>query len=366
MSDTPGQVRTPEPCGAAGAIRPLSSELVESHAPATRFGGFRAEQNGLCCVARVSSGRLTHWYYRSYRHGSLLDWASAPRAELPLDGQGSLPPPVEIPYSSLCLHDDSPVARSFTTFPVRFESRNQQSAVIPLFSLHLARLVHDAEHLGFEPPSPALIAAIVRHELGLLGRLDGAERWKVRIILDAEKLEHAAEPFGAPSLPPDHVRAVTVAATRERPGIKSTHTTISRFARRQAEAAGAHEALLVGADGCIAEGAWSNLVWMDRRGGLYAPASPHLPGTVLQSLVRRHGVKYRPCTHETLGDADGAAITQSTSGVCILRTVDGLRLPCTTRFRDFVETAGRTLALDDRHVTLINSSDVDGTTRTAL
>ena len=161
----------------------------------------------------------------------------------------------------------------------------------------------------------------------------------VRIVVSRLKIEILIDSYLPPWSEQERIDLITVAANRAQPHWKSTQTEASIASRRLATARGAHEALLVGSDGVVREGAWSNLFWVDRTGGLFTAYGPILPGIVRQAVL-----ELSPCrlvlesVDRMMENARELFITQSTTGISPVRSVDGILLPggskVTSRLRD--------------------------------
>jgi aminodeoxychorismate lyase len=104
------------------------------------------------------------------------------------------------------------------------------------------------------------------------------------------------------------------------------------LARAEADAAGAHEAILLNTDGRLAEGTTSNLFWI-KAGTIFTPALPDgaLPG-VTRGVVLDLCVKMRIKGKEKkagpgeLRQADGAFLTMTSMGIVEIESLDGRKL----------------------------------------
>ena len=95
----------------------------------------------------------------------------------------------------------------------------------------------------------------------------------------------------------------------------------------RAEAAGANEALLVGPEGIVREGAWSNIFWLDALGVLFTPAENLLPGCIREMIFRYGPVKQGNfSTAELLSTAAEVFITKSTVGIIPVCSIDEVNI----------------------------------------
>lgn len=213
---------------------------------------------------------------------------------------------------------------------------------------HLARAHDGAEALGFDlgPRDRVREACIVtaRSNAPLLG-----ESSVLRLTLTPGAIDPSS-PFpgttsGGPtlvvtshplSLPPGlydrGVRALTVPWRRELPRVKTVSYVASAVARRQAQAAGADEALFTDPDrGLVLEGSASNLFAMVG-GVLVTPPADEILGGVTRAVVLEAAaadgieVVERPLGLEELLGGTEAFLTATTREVVPLVSVDGHRI----------------------------------------
>ena len=136
-----------------------------------------------------------------------------------------------------------------------------------------------------------------------------------------------------PSWPRQYPGGVAVATVEDlrwqRCNIKTTMLLANTLAKRQATDAGAFEAILVGQDGTVREGALSNLFAVIGGSLRTHPADSHvLPGVtrkVVLDLARTHGIPdaERAFSKAELFAAEEAFLTGSTADVCPVVSVDG-------------------------------------------
>lgn len=213
----------------------------------------------------------------------------------------------------------SPLDRGFLYGEAVYENFRTYSGIPLLLDRHLARLRRSAAFLEIPvPASDGEIAARIRRAGAALP--DSGER-SLRVILSAGTgdggpvLVVLARPL--PPLPVDPERegvgVLRSRFVRSAPGglpggVKTTALALARHAVREAEAAGAHEALVRAPDGGLAEGATSNLFWVEE-GTVFTPPveSGILPG-ITRGLVA-----------ETLADLEIAFVEQPLSEERFLR-----------------------------------------------
>jgi len=111
--------------------------------------------------------------------------------------------------------------------------------------------------------------------------------------------------------------------------VKSANKLVQVLARAQAEAAGANEGLLLNTAGRLAEGAASNLFWVEA-GGLRTPSLAEGPlagvtRSVVIELGRQRGLDVRETSAgaESLAEAEGVFLTLSTWGLVEVQSLDG-------------------------------------------
>jgi branched-subunit amino acid aminotransferase/4-amino-4-deoxychorismate lyase len=114
------------------------------------------------------------------------------------------------------------------------------------------------------------------------------------------------------------------------------------LARAEAEAAKAHEALLLNTDGCVVEAASSNLFWLESNTVCTPPlASGILPGVTRATVLElceslRLAVRQAAVPPEQLRQAEGVFLSLSSAGIAEGLTLDGAplrRSPITDRLR---------------------------------
>ena len=226
----------------------------------------------------------------------------------------------------------SPVDAGFLYGEAVYENLRTYGHVPFLFARHLTRLRHSARFLGIplDVPDTEITARLraTQEAAGITGE------HSLRVILTA------GSPGGAPSLiilvrplPPlpvdperEGVGVLLSDWVRAAPGglpadVKTHNLLGARLAVREAEAAGAHEAVIRGSGGDLTEGATSNLFLVDDGVILTPPLEDGpLPGItrgLVLEVLRELGIPFReaPLGPGWLPGADEAFLTSSSREV---------------------------------------------------
>lgn len=242
----------------------------------------------------------------------------------------------------------SPLDRGFLYGEAVYENFRTYGGTPLLLDRHLERLRRSAAFL--EIPVPASDEEITDRVARTCRAVAGPGERSVRVVLSAGTeaegpvLLVLARPL--PPLPVDPEREgvgvlLSGFARASVPGgmpagVKTTALAPARLAVREAERAGAHEAILRGADGGLAEGATSNLFVVE--GG--AVRTPPGDGGILPGITRELvietlaalGIEFaeRPLAPAQLTGADEAFLTSSSREVLPVGwtvTPDGCRAP---------------------------------------
>jgi branched-chain amino acid aminotransferase/4-amino-4-deoxychorismate lyase len=137
----------------------------------------------------------------------------------------------------------------------------------------------------------------------------------------------------AASARPDRPAAVVVSSIRRNPRspsarLKSLNYLDNVLARREAEAAGADEALLLDIDGHAASASAANLFWITE-GRLYTPslACGVLDGVMRGAVIAAAPVEEVRADLDTLLKAEAAFLTSSLIGIRMVKVLGGRPLP---------------------------------------
>ncbi len=207
---------------------------------------------------------------------------------------------------------------------------------------HLARLAAAAQELSLPVPAEEQLTAAVQEALAASQLPDAS----VRLTLTPGPAG-ASEPtmvvLVRPLALPPQARytqgcdALTVPAALARDSrlrrVKSLNYLDKLLAQRQAEAAGAHEAILVDPDGCVVEGARRN-VFAVMSGALVTPPLsrgllPGLTRAVVLELTSPLGLRSeeRDLTVAELLKADECFLTSSLAEILPVASLDGTPFP---------------------------------------
>jgi branched-subunit amino acid aminotransferase/4-amino-4-deoxychorismate lyase len=213
-----------------------------------------------------------------------------------------------------------------------YESIEVANGVVFALGAHLQRLAHSAALLDMA--LPAGLGSLERWINEVLVA-NGAADCTLRLFLIGGERDEAALVYIWPQAPiryPENyysqgVEAITFAGHRFLPEAKSINTLASYMARRKAQSAGAHEALLVH-DGYVTEGANSNLFAVVGATLLTPPSDQVLAGVTRDTVIglaRRHGLEVRESALPAaeMGTWTECFITSTSRHVMPITTVDG-------------------------------------------
>lgn len=226
----------------------------------------------------------------------------------------------------------SPVDAGFLYGEAVYENLRTYGHVPFLFTRHLTRLRNSAQFLGIPVPvSDAEITARLRatqeaagipgeHSLRVIltaGPQDG-EPSLIILVRPLPPLPVDPEREGVGVLLSDWVRAAPGGLPAD---VKTTNLLGARLAVREAEAAGAHEAVVRGPGGDLAEGATSNLFLVEdgviRTPPLGDGLLPGITRALVLDVLRDLGIPYEetPLALPRLEGADEAFLTSSSREV---------------------------------------------------
>ena len=227
----------------------------------------------------------------------------------------------------------------FTTFVVKpFGVRAVWGA--PLLENHLLRLCLNAQRINlcgrtteelrmfFDTTINKLLMA-----LDVIPLRGSGVPLRCRVKVIAEGIYVDTAPYREPWPAGGEITASFFQGERPLPEIKSLSCVLSFAARSAANSQGAQEALLVGYDSLVREGAWSNLFWFDQRSRLCTTNKQILPGITRAQVVREFKATEQAITlRELIDEAQELFITQSTTGVTAINRllIDGQLLSRTT------------------------------------
>ncbi|MYS22406.1 Branched-chain amino acid aminotransferase/4-amino-4-deoxychorismate lyase, partial [Streptomyces sp. DvalAA-14] len=199
-------------------------------------------------------------------------------------------------------------------------------------AFHLARLDEATRELFGGGLDGERVRALVRHGLASAGRADASVRVNV-----FQPVESAGAPVAVmvavrppAALPAGPFRLKSVPYQRPVAHLKHTGGFGQSYYVRQVRAAGFDEALLTGPDGVIAEGAVTNIGFVQGDTVVW-PQAPLLRGITLQVLERELAAAGVPQTARrvTLADVGGydGVFVGNSRGTVAVCAIDGTRVP---------------------------------------
>jgi branched-subunit amino acid aminotransferase/4-amino-4-deoxychorismate lyase len=213
-----------------------------------------------------------------------------------------------------------------------YESMQVANGIVFTLEAHLQRLAHSAALLEMALPADV---STFRRWIGDVLDANGCADCTMRLFVIGDESGAGSVAYLWPQPPTVYpaeyysrgVPAITFPGWRFMPEAKSINTLASYLARRKAQAASAHEALLAH-DGTLTEGANSNLFAVADGLVLTPPSHEVLAGVTrdtLLSLARRHGIEVREARLRVsdLGRWTECFITSTSRHVMPITTVDG-------------------------------------------
>ena len=225
---------------------------------------------------------------------------------------------------------------------------------------HMERLERGAEFLGIKIPftpealagfaaeliaknkmSEALLRLTLSRGVGMRGYSPkGADKPTLVMTLHAmgapstasAQAGHAETVLGAPIRWHARTASFRLPANESLAQFKTCNKLAQVLARAEAEAAGAHEALLLNTDGFVVEGASSNLFWIECGTVCTPPLASGILAGVTREVVRELCAKltlpYRESTVRPadLARADAAFLSLSSHGIIELAEIDATKL----------------------------------------
>lgn len=203
---------------------------------------------------------------------------------------------------------------------------------------HIQRLARSAEQIYLQlPKPPAEIFEIVHETLAQ----NSYEEAGIRLVVTGGSSPNFFSPTGdsslaimvepAPTYPESYftegVKIITVKVTREYPTVKSLNYIGAIMAMKEADAAGAIEAVYLDADNNLTEATRCNFV------GVKGDTLITAPDNVLDGITRNVALKLtadefeielRPIPYTEINTLDEAFITSSTKEVMPVTTIDDL------------------------------------------
>lgn len=175
---------------------------------------------------------------------------------------------------------------------------------------------------------------------------------RIRLLFTKSSFEIYLDPFV--EVWHDPIDVITFAGERPLPEHKTCFITVNMAARDEAKRRGAEEALLVNRKNVITEGAWTNVFWFDRNGKLYTPPRNLLPGITRRVILEMVNCTFDEISGEQLKRvASEVFVTQSTTGITPVKTINGKRLGWGTHAETFALKKKFELEIQKRAVPLL-------------
>ncbi len=213
-----------------------------------------------------------------------------------------------------------------------FETMRAYGGRVFRLEQHLARMREAAQEVGLQEQAGRLRSQEVSEALAASGLSDAV----VRVTVTPNSLVVLVRPL---SLPPQEryehgCVAITIptAIVQASPlrRLKSLNYLDKLLAQRAAEAAGAHEAILLDPDGCVIEAARRNVFVVLGRRAITPPVSrgllPGVTRAAVMQVASRVGVGHeeRDLTREELLSAKECFLTSSIAEILPVASVDGM------------------------------------------
>lgn len=258
--------------------------------------------------------------------------------------------------ATVSIHD-----RGFLYGDGLFETVRVAGARPLLWTRHLGRLAQGLAVLGIELPPAHSLESLHRTALELIRR-NGLTDGVLRLAISRGPGARGYSPRGAgpptvlltvypgPALdaPAPAPRTLVTSRFRVPEGdpltpIKSASRLVNVLARREAEVAGADEALLLNTSGNLAEAGAANLFWFEA-GSLHTPdlragALAGVTRGLVLEIARELGwnVREKTAGPDRLRAAQGAFLTFASVGLAEIGRIDDHLLPHDPRFADLRE-----------------------------
>lgn len=195
-------------------------------------------------------------------------------------------------------------------------------------SLHLDRLVRDCGTVWGAALDTGRVRQFVRQALaGQRGPCvvrvtvyDPAVAVGHPAAADQPQVLVTVRPAGA--MPPPPLRARSVPYERDLPQVKHCGLFGALHVRRAAQLAGFDDALFVGPDGHVSEGATWNVGFIDDAGTVVWPQAPVLPGITMKLLQQQVEHRITPLTLARAKGMRAAFATNTSIGVRALTAID--------------------------------------------
>lgn len=193
---------------------------------------------------------------------------------------------------------------------------------------HIARLLQSAQLIGLATTlTPQAIRAQVLAAVKPLNLTH--HRYRIRLVLGPNDAL-SVEPEELSEKPDEYYRngvaGIFYEGVRHDPDAKRHQQMVCANAKQAAIDSGAFEAILVDEEGMIGECAYANLFWV-KNGQLYTVESGVLPGVTRRTVLEiADDCQFDRISTEELLEADEVFITQTTSGILPMVTLDSQKI----------------------------------------
>ena len=258
----------------------------------------------------------------------------------------------------------SPLDTGFLYGEGLFETMRAYGGKVFRLPQHLHRLLTAAADLSLAPPTPQLLAKAVQEALDAGGLEDASVRLTVTAGVAGSSTPTVVILVRPLRLPPRdlyesgcHAVSIRCAHNLETPlrRIKSLNYLDKLLAQRSASHKGAHEAILVDADGCVVEGALRNIFAVI--GGTLAtpPLSrgllPGITRAAVLEIAERNDIPQaeRDLPLTDLYRADEGFLTSSLAEILPVASIDGhaMRVPVPGPLTRWLTQSYRFLVVDE-------------------
>ncbi len=204
-----------------------------------------------------------------------------------------------------------------------FETIKAKGEVVFDLDLHLNRLFFGAKMINLKIKESV---EDLRNQVLKIAKIGSikfkTELQKVKILVFEEGVYLIAQELKIDSKIYEGVKMHSVVIDRALPEVKSTSYLTAYHAHSFAVNQNAYDAILVDRRGFVTEGAYSNIFWFDKNGSLKTTKDNILPGITRQKIIDAHKVQYCDISLEELQKQPEVFLTQSTTGVVPVSTID--------------------------------------------
>lgn len=220
----------------------------------------------------------------------------------------------------------------FTTF-IAYLDKKQKSLSIKFPNKHWQRLLIQAQELNIKAQNLLLgnsailkesIIRIIQENFDYLS----SEELIFRVVLEKETILIFIDSYQSPWNNKFKISLKSIIAERPFAHLKTSITTESKRAQKEAEQNGFDDAILIDSNSQITECSWANIFWIENDNNLYTTPSKN----ILSGITRNGVIKEFPCLEKeiTLGElcnnASEIFITKSTTGITAVDKIDNFKL----------------------------------------